>query len=181
MSGHKGMHQNRQDTYYATPGQMGSPTRRLPGAEKNRTLQNGANKLNILKTYHFLNFLISFFWVVFLKREFGMISVNFSFFWVGKFEIYEIPISKSFLETPGWFGQLNRTSQRFRSAHFSGPMWTYIACIASFPHSLQRASQFKPIINDIPSLKLTVKAPENRPSQKETIVFQPSIFRGFGC
>ena len=29
----------------------------------------------------------------------------------------------------------------------------------------------------LPSLKLTAKAPENRPSQKETIVFQPSIFR----
>ena len=29
----------------------------------------------------------------------------------------------------------------------------------------------------IHSLKLTAKAPENRPSQKETIVFQPSIFR----
>ena len=27
-------------------------------------------------------------------------------------------------------------------------------------------------------LKLTAKAPENRPSKKETIVFQPSIFRG---
>ena len=30
----------------------------------------------------------------------------------------------------------------------------------------------------LPSLKLTAKAPENRPSQKGTIVFQPSIFRG---
>ena len=30
---------------------------------------------------------------------------------------------------------------------------------------------------DLPSLKLTAKAPENRPSQKETILFQPSIFR----
>ena len=30
----------------------------------------------------------------------------------------------------------------------------------------------------LPSLKLTANAPENRPSQKETIVFQPSIFRG---
>ena len=29
----------------------------------------------------------------------------------------------------------------------------------------------------IPSLKLTANAPENRSSQKETIVFQPSIFR----
>ena len=28
------------------------------------------------------------------------------------------------------------------------------------------------------SLKLTAKAPENRPSQKEMILFQPSIFRG---
>ncbi len=32
--------------------------------------------------------------------------------------------------------------------------------------------------NDLPSLKLIAKTPENRPSQKETIVFQPSIFRG---
>ena len=32
------------------------------------------------------------------------------------------------------------------------------------------------------SLKLTAKAPENRPSQKETSsVIQPSIFRCFGC
>ena len=30
----------------------------------------------------------------------------------------------------------------------------------------------------LPSLKLTANAPENRPSQQETIVFQPSIFRG---
>ena len=29
-----------------------------------------------------------------------------------------------------------------------------------------------------PGKKLTANAPENRPSQKETIVFQPSIFRG---
>ena len=29
----------------------------------------------------------------------------------------------------------------------------------------------------IHSLKLTANAPENRPSEKETIVFQPSIFR----
>ena len=29
----------------------------------------------------------------------------------------------------------------------------------------------------VSSLKLTAKAPENGPSQKETIVFQPSIFR----
>ena len=29
----------------------------------------------------------------------------------------------------------------------------------------------------LPSLKLTAKAPENWPSQKETIVFQPSISR----
>ncbi len=32
-------------------------------------------------------------------------------------------------------------------------------------------------LNDIPSTKL-ILAPENGPSQKETIVFQPSIFRG---
>lgn len=33
--------ENRQDTYYATPGQMGSPTRRLPGPtkKKRRTCQ----------------------------------------------------------------------------------------------------------------------------------------------
>ena len=31
--------------------------------------------------------------------------------------------------------------------------------------------------NELPSLKLTAKAPENSPSQKETIVFQSSIFR----
>ena len=31
---------------------------------------------------------------------------------------------------------------------------------------------------EIPSVKLTAKAPENMASQKETIVFQPSIFRG---
>ena len=30
----------------------------------------------------------------------------------------------------------------------------------------------------LPSLKLTAKVPENSPSQKETIVFQPSIFKG---
>ena len=29
----------------------------------------------------------------------------------------------------------------------------------------------------VPSLKLTAKAPENRPSQKERIIFQPTIFR----
>ncbi len=33
-------------------------------------------------------------------------------------------------------------------------------------------------IHQIHSLKLTANAPENRPSRKETIVFQPSIFRG---
>ena len=31
----------------------------------------------------------------------------------------------------------------------------------------------------VPSLKLTIFSPENRPSQKERIVFQPSIFRGY--
>ena len=31
----------------------------------------------------------------------------------------------------------------------------------------------------LPSLKLTAKAPENRPSQEETIVFQPSILGAF--
>ena len=34
------------------------------------------------------------------------------------------------------------------------------------------------ISNYVYSLKLTAIAPENRPSQKERIVFQPSIFRG---
>ena len=33
-------------------------------------------------------------------------------------------------------------------------------------------------LGGLPSLKLTAKAPENGPSQKETIAFQPSIF---GC
>ena len=33
-------------------------------------------------------------------------------------------------------------------------------------------------VKKVPSLKETAKAPENRPFQKETIVFQPSIF---GC
>ena len=33
-------------------------------------------------------------------------------------------------------------------------------------------------LRSLPSLKLTAKAHENRPSQKETLVFQPSIFRG---
>ena len=36
-------------------------------------------------------------------------------------------------------------------------------------------------ITSLLSLKLTSKAPENRPSQKETIVFQPSIFRCYVC
>ena len=34
-----------------------------------------------------------------------------------------------------------------------------------------------PFHKDLPSLKLTAKTPENRVSQKERIVFQPSIFR----
>ena len=33
-------------------------------------------------------------------------------------------------------------------------------------------------VNVIPSLKLTAKAPENRPGPNRKVVFQPSIFRG---
>ena len=41
---------------------------------------------------------------------------------------------------------------------------------------------FQPFIfRGVHSLKLTAIAPKNRPSQKETIVFQPSIFRCAKC
>ena len=33
-------------------------------------------------------------------------------------------------------------------------------------------------VNYLPSRNLTAKAPENKPSQKERIIFQPSFFRG---
>ncbi len=45
---------------------------------------------------------------------------------------------------------------------------------------VQNIIWFKKIVH-IHSLKLTAKAPENRPSQKATIVFQPSIFQVRKC
>ena len=45
------------------------------------------------------------------------------------------------------------------------------------PFGAPQMQQGQPAPWTLHSLKLTAEAPENGPSQKETIVFQPSIFR----